>query len=103
MIGIRRKEARLRFLKNYWAEKAAEISKVKIVTTLHDDYSCAICLFHIEGAKPFEIGEILEKKYKILVRPIDHENVKGLRVTPHIFTTTSELDALIDAIRVLAV
>lgn len=102
MIGIKRKEARLRFLKNYWAEKAANISKVKIVTTLSDEYSCAICLFHIDGTKPFEVGEILEKKYKILVRPIDHENVKGLRVTPHIFTTTRELDALIDAIKILA-
>ncbi len=102
MIGIERKEARLRYLKNYWANKAAKIPKVKIVTTLSDEYSCAICLFHIEGTKPFEIGEILEKKYKILVRPIDHENVKGLRVTPHIFTTIRELDDLIDAITVLA-
>ena len=102
MIGIERKEARLRYLKNYWVEKARNIPLVKIVTTLSDDLSCAICLFHIEGTKPFEIGEMLENKYKILVRPIDHENVKGLRVTPHVFTTKNELDMLVAAIDEIA-
>jgi len=102
MIGIERKEARLRYLKNYWAKKAVQIPKVKIVTTMSDEYSCAICLFHIEGTKPAEIGDILETKYKILTRSIDHENVKGVRVTPHIFTTIDELDALVNAIKELA-
>ena len=33
-IGIERKEARLRYLKNYWSSKAKEIPKVKIHTSL---------------------------------------------------------------------
>ena len=53
-IGSKRKEERIRYLKNYWAEKVKEIPKVKIYTSLKSTYSCAICGVGIDGMTPAE-------------------------------------------------
>jgi selenocysteine lyase/cysteine desulfurase len=42
-IGNKRKEERVRYLKNYWAERVVNVPKVKIKTSLKSAYSCAIC------------------------------------------------------------
>ena len=55
-IGSKRKEERIRFLKNYWAEKVKDIPKVVLHTSLKKDYSCAICGIHIEGMKPADFS-----------------------------------------------
>lgn len=102
VIGAKRKEARLRFLKNYWASKAALIPKVKIHTSLKDEYSCAIAMFSVEGWKPTEIESKLMEKYKIHAVAIDRENMQGVRVTPHIYTTLKELDRLVKGISDIA-
>ncbi|MFZ1312530.1 MAG: aminotransferase class V-fold PLP-dependent enzyme, partial [Chitinophagaceae bacterium] len=49
MIGIERKEKRLHFLKNYWMEKVKNIPKVKLNTSLHPKWGCAIGNVGIEG------------------------------------------------------
>ena len=102
VIGSERKEARLFYLKNYWAEKAAEIPGVKVHTSLKKGYSCAISLFSIEGMKPNEIREQLMKKYQIHSVAIEWENIKGVRITPNVYTTLTDLDKLVKAIRDMA-
>src|SRR2546427_704051 len=83
MIGTKRKEERLRYLKNYWCEKAIKIPKVKLYTSLKPEYSCAIANFSIEGWKPEDIDSKLFEKRKIHTTTINWENVHGVRVTPH--------------------
>jgi len=102
MIGIERKEARLRYLKNYWVNQVKDLPNVKIYTSSISAYSCALATFGIEGMKPGEINQFLFKNYKIHTTPIDHEAVHGVRVTPHVYTTLSDLDRLVDAIKVMA-
>jgi selenocysteine lyase/cysteine desulfurase len=98
VIGSKRKEERLRFLKNYWTEKVAKNPKVKIHTSSEPKHSCALALFSIDGWKPEEIEEKLFSQYKIHTVAINWENVHGVRVTPHIYTTTKDLDRLVKAI-----
>ena len=102
MIGIERKEARLRYLKNYWMDKVKDLQKVRIYTSSLSAYSCALATFGIEGMKPTEINQFLFKNYKIHTTPIDHEAVQGVRVTPHVYTTRSDLDRLVSAIKEMA-
>jgi selenocysteine lyase/cysteine desulfurase len=102
IIGSKRKEERLRYLKNYWAEKAAKIPKVTVHTSLKADYSCAIALFSIDGWKPADIDNKLFEKKKLHVTSIDLENLKGVRVTPHVYTALRDLDRLVDAITEIA-
>lgn len=97
-IGPARKEARLRWLRNYWAQRLSKHDRVKIHTNLDPAHSCAIGTFMIEGVDSVNLGEHLWNKHKIMVTPIMHEDFEGIRVTPNVYTTTQELDIFCDAI-----
>jgi selenocysteine lyase/cysteine desulfurase len=103
-IGSKRKEDRLRFLKNYWAEKAEKMPGVKILTPLKPQYSCALAIFSIDGMTTGDLENKLLSKYKIHTSPIGWElgNIHGVRVTPNVYTSTRELDILVNAIEEIA-
>ncbi len=101
-IGAKRKEERLRYLKNYWAERVGKIPKVKFNTSLKDNQSCALCNFTIEGMEHSKIQEELFSKYKIYTTQISHDEFKGVRVTPHVYTKLKDLDFFINAVEKIA-
>jgi selenocysteine lyase/cysteine desulfurase len=100
-IGIKRKEARLRFLKNYWVNEVKDIKNVKINTPFEDERSCGIANIGLTNFTPAEMAKTLLDKYKIWTVAIDNPkaNVVGCRITPSIYTTTKELDIFIAAIK----
>jgi selenocysteine lyase/cysteine desulfurase len=102
LVGNKRKEERLRFLKNYWCEKVAHLPRVKLYTSLKPQYSCAIATFGIEGWQTTDIDAYLFDKKKIHTTGINHEGVHGIRITPHIYTSLRDLDKLVDAIHDMA-
>lgn len=103
VIGTKRKQDRLRYLKNYWCQQVSDIKQVKFNTTLNEKKSCAIANFLIDGYTPSELEVKLLEKYKIHVSPITYENISGVRVTPHVYTTLNDLDRLVMAVRDLSV
>lgn len=98
LIGSKRKEARLHYLKNYWMEKVKEVPKVKLHTSLHPAWGCAIGMVSIDGKKAADLHDYLFRQYKIHATAIEWENIKGLRITPNVYTTTKELDYLVQGI-----
>jgi selenocysteine lyase/cysteine desulfurase len=101
-IGSQRKEERLRFLKNYWAEKAAMIDRVKFYTSFRPEYSCALFNFGIDGMEAGDISSALFEKYKIYTVAIKWEKINGVRVTPHVYTRLQDLDRFVEAIQTIA-
>ncbi|MBP8115012.1 MAG: aminotransferase class V-fold PLP-dependent enzyme [Chitinophagaceae bacterium] len=99
MIGIERKEKRLHFLKNYWIEKVKDIPGVKVNTSLHPKWGCAIGNVGIEGKKPNELDSFLMTNYKIHTVAITWKNIVGVRITPNVYTTTKNLDVLVEGIK----
>jgi len=99
MIGIERKDKRLHFLKNYWIEKVKDIPGVKVNTSLHPKWGCAIGNVGIEGKKPNELDSFLMTNYKIHTVAITWENIVGVRITPNVYTTTKNLDVLVEGIK----
>jgi selenocysteine lyase/cysteine desulfurase len=99
MIGNERKEKRLHYLKNYWMEKVKDIPKVKLNTSLHPKWGCAIGNIGIEGKKPGELDSFLFDKYKIHTVAIEWENIHGVRITPNVYTTIKNLDVLVEGIK----
>lgn len=97
-IGAQRKEARLRYLKNYWAEEAARLPKIKLNTSLNPKYSCALAHVSVEGKEAGEVESFLFSKYKIHTSPIKWEALNGVRITPHVYTSLKDLDRLKDAL-----
>nr|MBI1232499.1 aminotransferase class V-fold PLP-dependent enzyme [Cytophagales bacterium] len=101
-IGAKRKEERVRYLKNYWAEKAQQISGVKLHTSLLPAYSCAIAGVSIEGLTPQELGNKLLEKFKIHTTSIVYGNINCVRVSPHVYTSLDDLDRFVYALGKIA-
>jgi selenocysteine lyase/cysteine desulfurase len=95
VIGIKRKEARLRYLKNYWLEKAIKLKGAQVCTSLKPQYSCAIGNIGFENWKPQEIEGRLYEKQKIHTTSIVLEKINGIRVTPNIYTNLYDLNLLV--------
>jgi selenocysteine lyase/cysteine desulfurase len=102
MIGIDRKEARLRYLKNYWMDKLKDIDGIRFNTSQKDAFSCGLGNFAIEGIEPADIQEKLLNDHRIYTISIDWENIQGIRVTPNVYTTADDLDRFTDAVNEIA-
>jgi selenocysteine lyase/cysteine desulfurase len=98
MIGIERKEARLRYLQNYWTSKVRELPHVIVNTPDDPARSCGIANVGIKGMKPADLADKLFKNYKIYTVAIDGAGVHGCRITPNVYTSTADLDALVKAL-----
>ena len=101
-IGAKRKEERIRYLKNYWAERARAIPKVEIHTSFKPEYACAICGVSIDGMTPAQLDQALFNTYKIHTVGIVWENISCVRVTPHVYTRLQDLDKLVFALEEIA-
>jgi selenocysteine lyase/cysteine desulfurase len=101
MIGSERKEARLRYLQQYWTEGVRGVPKVYLNTPT-GSRACGIANVGITGQRPAAIADALLEKFRIYTVAIDMVPVKGVRVTPHLYTSTAELDTLVKAIGELA-
>jgi selenocysteine lyase/cysteine desulfurase len=101
LVGGARKEARLRYLQQYWTDRVRDVPKVYLNTPA-GTRACGIANVGIEGLKPGAMADALLEKHRIFTVAIDTVPVKGVRVTPHLYTTTAELDALVKAIGELA-
>jgi selenocysteine lyase/cysteine desulfurase len=101
-IGSKRKEERVRYLKNYWATKALQIPGVKIHTSLKDKYACGICGVTIDGMTPAALDSALYTGYKIHTVGIVWENISCVRITPHVYTRLEDLDKLVAALTEIA-
>lgn len=98
MIGAKRKEERLLFLKNYWMSRVQNIPKVKLHTSFKKEFGCAIGMVSVDGKQPVEFDSYLWNNYKIHTVGINWENIHGVRITPNVYTSTKNLDRLVEGI-----
>ncbi|MDB6168022.1 MAG: aminotransferase class [Verrucomicrobia bacterium] len=103
-IGSQRKEARLRSLQEYWTSQARKLPGVTLNTPVEPSRACAIANVAVAGITPTDLASLLLEKFRIWTVAIDSEStgVRGVRVTPAIFTSTAELDALVAALSAIA-
>ncbi|GAB5528169.1 MAG: aminotransferase class V-fold PLP-dependent enzyme [Roseivirga sp.] len=102
MIGGERKEARLRYIQNYWTSRVRDLSHVIVNTPKDKHRSCAIANVGIKGVAPSELAKTLLDKYKIWTVAINRDGVHGCRITPNVYTTTAELDVFVAALKDMA-
>ena len=102
MIGSERKEARLRYLKDYWMDGISDIEGVHFFTSKKPEFTCGLGNFAIEGIEPADIQKKLLNQYRIYTISINWENIHGVRVTPNVYITTQDLDKFIEAVDEIA-
>jgi selenocysteine lyase/cysteine desulfurase len=101
-IGGKRKQERLHYLKRYWCDAIAKNPRVKLHISLKPEYSCALGTFSIDGLDVGDISSKLMSDYGIHTVSINWESINTVRVTPHVYTTTKDLDRFIDAVLKIA-
>lgn len=101
-IGGKRKQERLHYLKRYWCDAVTKNPRVKLHISLKPEYSCALGTFSIDGMDVGDVSSKLMSDYGIHTVSIKWENVNTVRVTPHVYTTTKDLDRFIDAVGKIA-
>jgi len=96
-MGVERKEARLRYLRDYWANRLLEHDRIHLNTSLRKAFSCGLANVQITGVASSKLGQFMWQKHRIIVTPIKHAEFEGIRVTPNVYTTLEELDRFCDA------
>ena len=101
-IGGKRKEARLRYLSRYWMNRLKDVPKIGFNTSFDPNQSCAIANVNVAGVEPTAIGSYLFAKHHIFTTPIVHDEFKGIRITPNVYTTLGELDRFCELMESIA-
>ncbi len=97
-IGAERKFARLRYLKNRWAERLSKVGGAKMLVNLDANQSGAFGTIHFDTIAPGKLGDALLSKYNIFVTPIVTPFLNGIRVSANVYTSTAEIDRFCDAV-----
>ena len=102
-IGVERKAARLRYLRDRWAQRLARLPKTKILHSPDPAQSCGLGFLGLEGIDAAKVAATMWEKHSILVVPISSDEYSGLRITANIYTTLEEVDTFSSAMeKVLA-
>ncbi|MCZ6704825.1 MAG: aminotransferase class V-fold PLP-dependent enzyme [Bacteroidetes bacterium] len=96
-IGPKRKEERLKYLTNYWAEPLLKHERVVLHTSQKPGNSCGIGVVEVQGVDSGAIGSYMWDKHRIIITPIKHAEFEGMRITPNVYTTLEELDRFVEA------
>lgn len=102
LLGAELKENRLRYLQQYWTQAVRDLPGVTINTPKEKQRSCALANVSIQGYTPDELSKKFLKDYNVFTVAIDHPAIKGVRVTPHLYTSIEDLDLFIKAIKEIA-
>ncbi len=102
-IGTKRKQERLHYLTCYWANAVKKIPGVNITTSLNPAYGCAICGVTVDSVSIDSLNHSLITTYRIHTTVVTNiENIRCVRITPHVYTKLKDLDKLIAAITAIA-
>ncbi|HEY0020055.1 MAG TPA: aminotransferase class V-fold PLP-dependent enzyme [Longimicrobium sp.] len=97
-IGLERKAARMVYLRDRWAHALMRHDRVRMHTSLRPGFACGLANFGIDGIDPGALVSHLFNAHRILATSINHPAVKGVRVTPNVYTTPQEIDVFVAAV-----
>jgi selenocysteine lyase/cysteine desulfurase len=102
-LGLPRKAARLHFLQRYWTDQLRGVPGVIVNTPADPARHGGIGNVGLEGWGPRELAKTLLEEHRIFTVGIDRPGVRGLRITPNLYTTLEELDTFVAVMKRLAV
>jgi isopenicillin-N epimerase len=99
-IGIERKSARIRYLKERWANRVRKLPRVRFYSSLDPAESCGVATFGIEGMDMAKLVDHLIDKWGIVVTPSKHPDglIDGIRAVVNISLSVKEVDYFADVI-----
>jgi len=92
-LGIEKKLNRLKTLNNVWIKRISAYPEFNLLTNTRDSSKWSgMVLFNINGINSSKLYKYLLEEERILTSPMAHNNFEGIRVSPNIFNTLSEME-----------
>jgi len=103
-LGADRKAARLRYLSSYFRKSTSvALPNLRYYTLAEPDMSIGITTIELPGMLSDDLQKRLRQRNKILTQSMAGNKrapeIRGLRITPNVYTTPSELDQLVAALK----
>ena len=96
-IGSKRKEERLVYLRDLWADRLLEHDRIRVNTSLKPRFACGIANVQIEGEDTVALRDWLWDEHRIITVSINHAQFEGLRISPSVYSTLEEVGRFVDA------
>lgn len=102
-LGPARKAARLRYLAGYWRARAARaLPDARFYTAPDPAMSVGLTTMELDGVDAEALQKELRSRYGILVQAMSGSartpEIRGIRVSPNVFTSPAELDRLVEVL-----
>ena len=102
-IGKTEKSKRLKFLQMRWASELKGNKNIILNTPLGEGQSYGIANVGVKNLHPSELADKLFDDHNIFTVPIDDERgIRGVRVSPNLYSTTEDIDKFIEAMLTIA-
>ena len=102
-IGKVEKSKRLKFLQMRWATELKDHKNIILNTPLGQGQSFGIANVGVKSLQPSELADNLFDEHDIFTVPIDDDRgIRGIRVSPNLYSTTEDIDKFIEAMLTIA-
>lgn len=98
-MTISKKEQRLKYLTNYWIQKAKTIPGLIPYSSFDIDKFGAVWTFAINDMSSSKLKKLLMDKYNIHTKTVSGKPKSGLRISTNIYHLESDLDRFVNALR----
>ena len=97
-IGKKEKSERLKFLQMRWASELKDNKNIILNTPLGEGQSYGIANVGVKNLHPSELADKLFDDHNIFTVPIDDDRgIRGVRVSPNLYSTIEDIDKFIEA------
>lgn len=102
-IGAQHKEARLRYLRQLWTNEAAKMASIEVLGGKNEESSSGMAAFRLKGKNSAADMEAIQQRLELEfgIFTVVRSDLSGgscIRVTPQIFTSTAEIQQLVNAL-----
>tara|TARA_B100000579_G_scaffold274218_1_gene226558 strand:- start:4691 stop:5947 length:1257 start_codon:yes stop_codon:yes gene_type:complete len=102
-IGKKEKSKRLKFLQMRWASELKENKNIILNTPLEEGQSYGIANVGVKNLPPSKLADKLFDDHNIFTVPIDDDRgIRGVRVSPNLYSTVEDIDKFIEAMLKIA-
>lgn len=101
-IGQQRRTARFRHLRSYWTDKVKDVKGIRPYTSHDDRFAGGMATVGIDGWEAEDLTAHLFASHGLHTSPVRWEQINGVRISPHIYTSHAELDLLVDELGLMA-
>jgi len=99
MGGVEARHKRLHYLQNTWTSEARNLDTIEINTPEGISRSGAIANVRHKSLTPDQLAEKLWDEHEIFSVAINHDIIKGVRITPYFSNTIEDVQLLLQALK----